>query len=321
MYKSSAEICMEEEQITKYSTAMYRAPEMADLYAKTLINEKVDTWALGCLLYVLAFLEHPFQDGGNLAILSGKYEVPDSNPYSKHVAGLIKKCLTKSQKKRPSIEKVLELVQSWKDELSGGRGKGGREKKADSPIKRKVSPKKKKKKTKKDKSETSTPSAGSENTDEAGDWADDGWNPFGGRSRSSSRNSGDWDPFGANKSPGSSQPSSPKHKGGKGNGIGGSVEKKKEKKEKKRSGSFSSMFANMFSSECKKQEEDLPTPQDDSHWFGAAPSKQSAPATTGFDDFGFGSEGANESRARGTSNVSDGSDWDPFNGAWTRAQA
>jgi serine/threonine protein kinase len=39
--------------INKYSTFLYRAPEMLNLYSKQLVNEKVDVWALGCIFYTL----------------------------------------------------------------------------------------------------------------------------------------------------------------------------------------------------------------------------------------------------------------------------
>jgi len=54
-YESREEIAAEEENIQKTSTAMYRAPEMADLYRRQRISEKVDIWALGCFLYTLTF--------------------------------------------------------------------------------------------------------------------------------------------------------------------------------------------------------------------------------------------------------------------------
>lgn len=40
-----------EEEIQKYTTLSYRAPEMVDLYAGKNITTKADIWALGCLLY------------------------------------------------------------------------------------------------------------------------------------------------------------------------------------------------------------------------------------------------------------------------------
>ena len=44
-----------EENISKNTTLAYRAPEMVDLYQQNLVNEKVDVWSLGCLLYMLCF--------------------------------------------------------------------------------------------------------------------------------------------------------------------------------------------------------------------------------------------------------------------------
>ena len=58
-----------EEVIEKETTQMYRAPEMIDLYMRTELTEKTDIWALGCILYALCFLTHPFQDAGSLGIL------------------------------------------------------------------------------------------------------------------------------------------------------------------------------------------------------------------------------------------------------------
>lgn len=39
----------------------YRAPEMLDLWSNYPIDEHVDMWALGCLLFALNFGQHPFQ--------------------------------------------------------------------------------------------------------------------------------------------------------------------------------------------------------------------------------------------------------------------
>ena len=59
---------MEEERIHKYSTLMYRAPEMVDLYRNQEVGVKVDVWALGCILYALCFREHPFADESSLQV-------------------------------------------------------------------------------------------------------------------------------------------------------------------------------------------------------------------------------------------------------------
>lgn len=68
--RSRREVIEEEERISKYSTLMYRAPEMVDLYRKHDLNEKVDVWALGCILFTLAFQEHPFSSESSLQVNS-----------------------------------------------------------------------------------------------------------------------------------------------------------------------------------------------------------------------------------------------------------
>ena len=47
------------------TTFMYRPPEMVDEYGDFPVNEKVDIWALGCILYAILFKQQPFQDAQN----------------------------------------------------------------------------------------------------------------------------------------------------------------------------------------------------------------------------------------------------------------
>lgn len=49
-----------EENFEKNTTLMYRPPEMADLFLRYEVNEKVDVWMLGCVLFTLCFFVHPF---------------------------------------------------------------------------------------------------------------------------------------------------------------------------------------------------------------------------------------------------------------------
>jgi len=59
----------EEDKIARFTTAMNRAPEMLDLYRGQRIDAKVDVWALGNLLFALAFQVHPFTaDPPNLQV-------------------------------------------------------------------------------------------------------------------------------------------------------------------------------------------------------------------------------------------------------------
>ena len=43
------------EEFEKYTTLMYRPPEMIDKYKKYSVNLKADIWMLGCVVYTLCF--------------------------------------------------------------------------------------------------------------------------------------------------------------------------------------------------------------------------------------------------------------------------
>ncbi|KAH9502581.1 AP2-associated protein kinase 1, partial [Bulinus truncatus] len=94
-----------EEEIQKYTTLSYRAPEMIDLYGGTPITTKADIWALGCLLYKLCFFTLPFGES-SLAIQSVNYTIPDSCRYSNGLMSLIAYMLQKDPQKRPDIFQV-----------------------------------------------------------------------------------------------------------------------------------------------------------------------------------------------------------------------
>jgi AP2-associated kinase len=72
----------------------YRAPEMIDLYRKQLINEKVDIWALGVMLYKLAYFVHPFDEDSSLGILNMRYEIPEDSPFSDTLVKMIRKTIS-----------------------------------------------------------------------------------------------------------------------------------------------------------------------------------------------------------------------------------
>lgn len=94
-----------EEEILKYTTLAYRAPEMVELYSGRLITTKADIWALGCLLYKLCFFSLPFGESA-LAIQSGNFTIPDNSRYSKQMHSLIRYMLEVQPEKRPDIFQV-----------------------------------------------------------------------------------------------------------------------------------------------------------------------------------------------------------------------
>lgn len=44
-----------EEEMAKYTTPVYRPPEMVDTWSNYPITTAADIWALGCVLYVLCY--------------------------------------------------------------------------------------------------------------------------------------------------------------------------------------------------------------------------------------------------------------------------
>ncbi|XP_027890238.1 AP2-associated protein kinase 1 isoform X7 [Xiphophorus couchianus] len=94
-----------EEEIKKYTTLSYRAPEMVNLYSGKVITTKADIWALGCLLYKLCFFTLPFGES-QVAICDGTFTIPDNSRYSQEMHCLIRYMLEPDPDKRPDIYQV-----------------------------------------------------------------------------------------------------------------------------------------------------------------------------------------------------------------------
>ncbi|XP_061439244.1 BMP-2-inducible protein kinase isoform X2 [Rhineura floridana] len=94
-----------EEEIKKYTTLSYRAPEMINLYGRKPITTKADIWALGCLLYKLCFFTLPFGES-QVAICDGSFTIPDNSRYSHGIHCLIRYMLEPDQERRPDIFQV-----------------------------------------------------------------------------------------------------------------------------------------------------------------------------------------------------------------------
>ncbi|XP_040822434.1 cyclin-G-associated kinase isoform X3 [Ochotona curzoniae] len=100
-----------EEEITRNTTPMYRTPEIVDLYSNFPIGEKQDIWALGCVLYLLCFRQHPFEDGAKLRIVNGKYSIPTDDTRYTVFHGLIRAMLRVNPEERLSIAQVVHQLQ------------------------------------------------------------------------------------------------------------------------------------------------------------------------------------------------------------------
>ncbi|CAI5650753.1 unnamed protein product [Oreochromis niloticus] len=94
-----------EDEIKKYTTLSYRAPEMVNLYGGSVITTKADIWALGCLLYKLCYFTLPFGES-QVAICDGSFTIPDNSRYSHEMHCLIRYMLEPDPEKRPDIYQV-----------------------------------------------------------------------------------------------------------------------------------------------------------------------------------------------------------------------
>ncbi|KAF9536936.1 hypothetical protein EC957_009345 [Mortierella hygrophila] len=99
-----------EEEINNHTTLQYRAPEMLDLYMRKGIDEKIDIWALGVLLYKLCYYTTPFEEQGQLAILNARYTIPDHPVFSPALIGLFQSMLKEDPRQRPNIYQVTMMT-------------------------------------------------------------------------------------------------------------------------------------------------------------------------------------------------------------------
>ena len=99
---------MLEEETAKHTTPMYRAPEMLDTWSNYPVDTKADIWACGCLLFVLCFHNHPFEDSAKLAIVNGNYKIPPNDTKYTMFHDLIRQMLTVDPSLRPDSNQVLQ---------------------------------------------------------------------------------------------------------------------------------------------------------------------------------------------------------------------
>ncbi|KAF7835969.1 putative serine/threonine-protein kinase [Senna tora] len=105
-FEKPEEMGIEEDNIRKYTTPAYRAPEMWDLFLREVINEKVDIWALGCLLFRICYFKSAFDGESKLQVLNGNYRIPDMPKYSSSITDLIRDMLQARPDDRPDITQV-----------------------------------------------------------------------------------------------------------------------------------------------------------------------------------------------------------------------
>jgi protein-serine/threonine kinase len=102
----------QEDAIQRYTTPHFRSPEMIDLYSGLPLDERSDVWALGCMLYGLAYHKHPFQETGPLAILAGRYKIPYSPSYPAPLYTVMNQCLQVRPQDRPTATQIITYFEA-----------------------------------------------------------------------------------------------------------------------------------------------------------------------------------------------------------------
>uniref|UniRef100_A0A803L8T3 non-specific serine/threonine protein kinase n=1 Tax=Chenopodium quinoa TaxID=63459 RepID=A0A803L8T3_CHEQI len=110
-FEKPEEMGIEEDNIRKHTTPAYRAPEMWDLYRRDLISEKVDIWALGCLLYRICYFKSAFDGESKLQIwfrvneqlpVGSQKSLPDRPPHMRETASDITEGISKIMSRTPN---------------------------------------------------------------------------------------------------------------------------------------------------------------------------------------------------------------------------
>ncbi|XP_068220861.1 cyclin-G-associated kinase isoform X2 [Palaemon carinicauda] len=99
-----------EEEMAQHTTPMYRAPEMLDTWSNYPINPQADVWALGCILYYLCYLKHPFEDSAKLRIVNGNFAIPANDGKYECFHELIRGMLKVDPNQRLRVADVLERL-------------------------------------------------------------------------------------------------------------------------------------------------------------------------------------------------------------------
>ena len=97
---------------TKVGTLVYTAPE---IYNGEKYTNKVDIWALGCIIHELCTLEYCFSDNNLIELMkkisSGCHVIIDTKYYNDYLQNLIDLSLKKNYRERASIEDILAILE------------------------------------------------------------------------------------------------------------------------------------------------------------------------------------------------------------------
>ncbi|XP_066255525.1 serine/threonine-protein kinase 16 [Euwallacea similis] len=101
----------------------YRAPELFHVESYCIIDQRIDVWSLGCILYALMYFNSPFDavyergDSVNLAVISGNISFPEDSPFTQGLHDLVLYILQVNPSERPFIDDVIGKIDEYKRSL------------------------------------------------------------------------------------------------------------------------------------------------------------------------------------------------------------
>ncbi len=157
------------DDIESNTTVEYRAPEQCDFLLGTArVDQRVDAWALGCMLFHLMYFATPFENGTKLQVMNVDFKFPSQRQAD--LNAVVSRLLVADPDARMTVAQLLQTVCEMGNfptppEVAaarergmyapavegGGDGGGAREKKKKKKKKHKEEKRKKKKKKKKKK--------------------------------------------------------------------------------------------------------------------------------------------------------------------------
>ena len=96
---------------TQVGTLLYMAPEIIN---EKPYNNKVDIWALGCIIHELCTLNFCFESNSVIGLVriiqKNQRKKIDKEIYGEELQNLIDSLLIEDPNKRPSIEDILQII-------------------------------------------------------------------------------------------------------------------------------------------------------------------------------------------------------------------
>ncbi|KAJ2657016.1 Serine/threonine-protein kinase env7 [Coemansia sp. RSA 1200] len=114
-----AEALRIQDEAAEACSSAYRAPELFDVQTGATVDERADVWALGCVVFALAYGFTPFADprhegagaSAALAAINANYAHPQPSAYPEgRLRRLIDAMLQPDAQRRPTIGQVAALV-------------------------------------------------------------------------------------------------------------------------------------------------------------------------------------------------------------------